>query len=398
MVPDLRNNIKTDLRQSLKTDLRVQLTKAKRPIQDLRSRLSRPRAADQTDTEEEEYLYKRRADTEEDVEEEDLFTRKSDEGSHLIHVSDVHEEDINSSRDLKSKEIKEYSSEGSAPYENIKRTIKNKKYYDRPLDDFVGDRYRRLEPNHGTKEREATRPRTRRPCPSTKKERQRNLDLAEDAFQQPNDPKNLKRSKMNDSDENPGRRRRHRRRTEEVSDADSDDLRPAKKDSKSPLKRKEVGKNRKTSSGEKELRLKREDPDFKIKNIEEVIHYMEKQQINDGEIQVRKNHGMPINEEFENQCPVPQCKASNQPMTNRDTPDEHRFVTNCPKLKEMSPEMRWAFYKKAKSTCTNCFSTDHKFQKCPMQLAHSKPCKVKLDNGEMCGGAHHKYLHVDSHI
>ena len=45
-----------------------------------------------------------------------------------------------------SEEIKEYSSEGSAPYENIKRTIKNKQYFDRPLDDFVGDRYRRLEP------------------------------------------------------------------------------------------------------------------------------------------------------------------------------------------------------------------------------------------------------------
>ena len=179
LVPDLRNNIRIDLRKSLKTDLRVHLnkrnqrtvSKAKQPIQDLRSRLSRPRAADQTEKEDEEYLYKRRADTEEDVEEENLFTRKSDEENYVIHVSEAQEEEPNSSRDLMSEanEYCVYSSEGST-YENITRTIINDYYFDRPLDEIVGDRYRRQEPNHGIKEREAARSRSRRPCSSTKKE------------------------------------------------------------------------------------------------------------------------------------------------------------------------------------------------------------------------------------
>ena len=179
LVPDLRNNIRTDLRKSLKTDLRVHLnkrnqrgeSKAKRPIQDLRSRLSRPRAADQTEKEDEEYLYKRRADTEENVEEENLFTRKSDEENYVIHVSEAQEEEPNSSRDLMSEanEYCVYSSQGFT-YENITRTIKNDYYFDRPLDEIVGDRYRRQEPNHGIKEREAARSRSRRPCSSTKKE------------------------------------------------------------------------------------------------------------------------------------------------------------------------------------------------------------------------------------
>ena len=178
LVPDLRNNIRTDLRKSLKTDLRVHLnkrnqrtvSKAKQPIQDLRSRLSRPRAADQTEKEE-GYLYMRRADMEEDVEEENLFTRKSDEENYVIHVSEAQEEEPNSSRDLMSEanEYCVYSSQGFT-YENITRTIKNDYYFDRPLDEIVGDRYRRQEPNHGIKEREAARSRSRRPCSSTKKE------------------------------------------------------------------------------------------------------------------------------------------------------------------------------------------------------------------------------------
>ena len=150
LVPDLRNNIRTDLRKSLKTDLRVHLnkrnqrtvSKAKQPIQDLRSRLSRPRAADQTEKEE-GYLYMRRADMEEDVEEENLFTRKSDEENYVIHVSEAQKEEPNSSRDLMSEanEYCVYSSEGST-YENITRTIKNDYYFDRPLDEIVGDRYK----------------------------------------------------------------------------------------------------------------------------------------------------------------------------------------------------------------------------------------------------------------
>ena len=116
LVPDLRNHIRTDPRKSLKPDLWVHLNKrnqraegkAKRPIQDLRSRLSRPKADDQNDTEDEEHLYKQRADTEEDVDEGNLFTRKSYEESYLIHVSDVHEEDTDSSKHLEPEEINEY--------------------------------------------------------------------------------------------------------------------------------------------------------------------------------------------------------------------------------------------------------------------------------------------------
>ena len=119
----------------------------------------------------EEYLYKRRADTEENVEGENLFTRKSDEENYVIHVSEAQKEEPNSSRDLMSEanEYCVYSSQGFT-YENITRTIKNDYYFDRPLDEIVGDRYRRQEPNHGIKEREAAKSRSRRPCSSTKKE------------------------------------------------------------------------------------------------------------------------------------------------------------------------------------------------------------------------------------
>ena len=278
LVPDLRNNIRTDLRKSLKTDLRVHLnkrnqrtvSKAKQPIQDLRSRLSRPRAADQTEKEE-GYLYMRRADMEEDVEEENLFTRKSDEENYVIHVSEAQKEEPNSSRDLMSEanEYCVYSSEGST-YENITRTIKKDYYFDL-------------------------------------------LDKR---------------------------------------------------------------KNPKASSGRTGPRLKR-------------------QQLNNGETPEKPNHGMPINKKSRNKCPVPGCKASNQPTEKRDSKEAHRFVLNCPKLHGMNRKECWDFYKESKCKCKKCFSTEHEWDSCPLQKNFPKFCKDKKKDGTICGGEHHELLHYE---
>ena len=98
-IPDLRNLIKHDKRNSLRTDLRVHLnqgagSRKKRPKQeDLRSRISRPRAREE----------RSRAEIEDNVVEENLFERrgnKQNPGSKaivdhkhghgkLIHVSEL---------------------------------------------------------------------------------------------------------------------------------------------------------------------------------------------------------------------------------------------------------------------------------------------------------------------
>ena len=113
--------------------------------------------------------------------------------------------------------------------------------------------------------------------------------------------------------------------------------------------------------------------------------------------------GMPKNESKPDQCPVPFCKASNRAVKNHrgryeDTDVAHRFLLHCPKIQEMTIKERREYYRKAGCTCKRCFSTQHNFQNCPMQLKHPKFCKEKLANGKECQGAHHWLLHFDSHI
>ena len=102
---------------------------------------------------------------------------------------------------------------------------------------------------------------------------------------------------------------------------------------------------------------------------------------------------MPINKKSRNKCPVPGCKASNQPTEKRDSAEAHRFVLNCPRLQEMSGEERWNFYKMEKCQCKKCFSTEHNWDSCPLVKRFPKFCKEKKRDGTICGGKHHQYLH-----
>ena len=191
-------------------------------------------------------------------------------------------------------------------------------------------------------------------------------------------------------------RRRHRKHLEKDSDSGSDDLRPAYRDINTP----------------REGRQKQRDKCRTAKHsgsssYEEIINYnitQHQASPDDDEPGKLPTSGMPINSQNPDQCPVPQCKADNKPLNSRlnryrkDSPESHRFLTNCPKLEEMSTVQRWEFYKKARCTCTKCFSTEHRFESCPLQLSHPKFCKEQIGNGNVCGGEHHKLLHVDSHI
>ena len=39
--------------------------------------------------------------------------------------------------------------------------------------------------------------------------------------------------------------------------------------------------------------------------------------------------------------PVPKCEASNRPLKNKDAPEAHRFLLNCPKLQRMNTKENW---------------------------------------------------------
>ena len=108
--------------------------------------------------------------------------------------------------------------------------------------------------------------------------------------------------------------------------------------------------------------------------------------------------GMPLNKAKPEQCPVPQCEASNRAIKNskgkyEDTDIAHRFLLHCPKIHAMSITERQNFYKKNGCTCTRCFSIIHKYETCPLQLAFPKVCSQKKEDGTVCGGQHHYLLH-----
>ena len=109
----------------------------------------------------------------------------------------------------------------------------------------------------------------------------------------------------------------------------------------------------------------------------------------------KPNHGMPINKKSRNKCPVPGCKASNQPTEKRDSKEAHRFVLNCPKLHGMNRKECWDFYKESKCKCKKCFSTEHEWDSCPLQKNFPKFCKDKKKDGTICGGEHHELLHYE---
>ena len=117
------------------------------------------------------------------------------------------------------------------------------------------------------------------------------------------------------------------------------------------------------------------------------------QQTSSGETQDNSNHGMPVNKSAPNECPVPGCNASNQPMNKKDTAEAHKFVLNCPKLHGMNRKDCWDFYKESKCKCKKCFSTEHNWNSCPLVKIFPKFCKEKKKDGTNCGGEHHELLH-----
>ena len=465
--PDLRNNIPHDLRNSLKTDLRVHLRnqgaipKAKRPKQDdLRSRQSRPRTACEE---------KSRAEIEDNVVEEDLFERRGNKpipgsskaivdyehgnGKHIIHISEVEEEDPAESYDLldelneedridqprsPSKGRRHRSREGSLKNtrgqsetplyyrwrrvevtEPLTRTILNDRYKgknhtlpsdknenpnpriqeDRTDDKNQGHHSKgktkhpndpnnrkgsRSDPNYPENSRGSKIEPNSRKGPRYKPDDRRNSGYAsnEDPTSSRRNKRGNKEDPDSDTDDNltTPRRRNHKQLED---DSDSDDLRPAYKGPKTPRE----GRQKQRDNG-------RTANHSGSSSYEEIVSY---------NITLATS-GMPINSRNPDQCPVPQCGANNKPLNSRldryrrDSPESHRFLTNCPKLEEMSIVERWEFYKKASCTCTKCFSTQHKFENCPLQLSYPKFCKEQIGNGNVCGGAHHKLLHVDSHI
>ena len=94
-----------------------------------------------------------------------------------------------------------------------------------------------------------------------------------------------------------------------------------------------------------------------------------------------------------NTCPVDGCQASLNPKTQG-----HAFVLYCPVLKKMQQQDRWKFYKDSGSTCMNCFSVSHTFDKCPVNRG---PCEVKLTKGANaglpCGRKHNRLLHHEGY-
>ena len=117
------------------------------------------------------------------------------------------------------------------------------------------------------------------------------------------------------------------------------------------------------------------------------------QQTSSGETQENSNHGMPVNKNSPNKCPVPGCNASNEPMNKKDTAEAHKFVLNCPKLHGMNRKDCWDFYKESKCKCKKCFSTEHNWNSCPLVKIFPKFCKEKKKDGTNCGGEHHELLH-----
>ena len=492
-VLDLRNKLRPDLRNSLEKDLRVHLNKnhqgakatAKRPKQDLRSKLSRPRATheEESHTEiekaqrnesygprskrrpkekepEKDYPYDTQGgqpkqkglrkglshpktaktpweekndllQSREEVEEEkrDLFERKSnstpEKDIFVVHISQVEEEEDDEDDHL----------EASVP---LTRTVVNnnfsipRKIYINP--NFPGNsRGSKIDPtNEYPQEGQRNHPYPSDNSP--KKQEDRTEDKRKSRHSKKNsnnykgprfdsnsrkgtryDPEDRQTSgsssnndpvypgrkgydRYSDSDDDPTTPRRRSRQSrhkqsEDNSDSDSENIRPDRKDLKTPRegRQKQRDKGRTANSGSS--------------SYEEIVNYLKRQHQRglDDEKEGADRSGMPIKKSKPDQCPVPPCEASNKAEKNNkgryeDTEVAHRFLLNCPIIRAMNVTERWSFYDKNGCTCTGCFSTTHNFQSCPLQLNFAKLCKAKEQDGILCNGAHHKLLHVDSHM
>ena len=81
-------------------------------------------------------------------------------------------------------------------------------------------------------------------------------------------------------------------------------------------------------------------------------------------------------------CLIPGC---GQPMDSAK--GGHDYVLKCPKLKAgMTNKQRRDWFNQQKCQCLICFSTSHKFQRCPLvNMAWAKPCMLTLTSGPKKG-------------
>ena len=278
----------------------------------------------------EEYLYKRRADTEENVEEENLFTRKSDEENYVIHVSEAQEGDTTDSEN-KGTEMKNETE--ATP--NIQCTPKNIREWVAVVQE-EGDEAIEIPTESDGAILIST---LRAQFPGV-------IGLK---FRNP-ETNTLRGIRCSDEQLYP------------------------------PNQQAEASSQPQALWGKLTYICTRAKTPTRPKNT-------------NCETPEKPNHGMPINKKSRNKCPVPGCKASNQPTEKRDSAEAHRFVLNCPRLQEMSGEERWNFYKMEKCQCKKCFSTEHNWDSCPLVKRFPKFCKEKKRDGTICGGKHHQYLH-----
>ena len=278
----------------------------------------------------EEYLYKRRADTEENVEGENLFTRKSDEENYVIHVSEAQEGDTTDSEN-KGTEMKNETE--ATP--NIQCTPKN-------ICEWVA-----VVQEEGDEAIEIPTESDGAILISTL--RAQFPGVIGLKFRNP-ETKTLRGIRCSDKQLYP------------------------------PNQQAEASSQPQALWGKLTYICTRGNTPTRPKNT-------------NGETPEKPNHGMPINKKSRNKCPVPGCEASNQPTEKRDSKEAHRFVLNCPKLKQMNRKECWDFYKESKCKCKKCFSTEHEWDSCPLQNNFPKFCKDKKKDGTICGGEHHELLH-----
>ena len=427
---DLRNKIRHDQRNSLKGDLRDHLKKARMPERGdrKRSRLSRQR----THLEKEEDLFERRGNTRSKAE--------------LVHISEIqieedpadeqNEEDrsLSTGRRRRSRERSQKETEYYHTV-NVTKTISNDRYKkdksenpnprtqeDQTLDKKQSHRsndHKSSKSDHnypGNNRRSKTEPNSRK-GPRYKPEDSRNSGYISE--EDPTSPKRSKRGDKGDMDANTEdnsktpRRRRHRNKLEKSSDSSSNDEKKGKQ--KQRDRRKSLQDDEKYQELLQYLRYLDQLP--KSESSSELSSESSSESSSDDEKMEDKGNakrlptnddgldrsGMPKNKKKPDKCPVPECEASNRAGRNNkgkfeDTDNAHRYLLNCPKIHAMSVTDRWEYFKKAGSKCKRCFSTQHKFQNCPMQLRNPKFCNVQIGNKNKCGGAHHWLLHVDGHI
>ena len=453
--PDLKNSLKPDLRMHLNQGAR---SKAKRPEQSnrKRSRPSRPR----THQEKEEYLFERKSNSGSKARVDHKYghgklihvSEIQEEEDTTDSQEDRSDKDHSSSTGRRRRSRERSKNETSLYYRrhqmDVTKTISNDRYTpeprnqeDRTDDKNQSHRFKKKKHPNDPNDRKGSRSDSNYPnnnrgskIESNSRERPRYKpnDRKNSGYENPTSSRKNKRGNKEDTDSDTEDnlatpKRKRRKPLKDDSNLDSEKMRPTHNYLKTPKEGKQDQRDESQSL---------QDPKY-----QKLVQYIRKLQqqtssesssdsssesssesssgtsSDDEKVEDRRNarhghptndegadrSGMPKNEKKPNQCPVPFCEASNRAVKNQkgkyeDTEVAHRYVLNCPKIREMNIMKRWEYFKKAGCKCKRCFSTQHKYHSCPMQLRNPKFCNVQIGNKNKCGGAHHWLLHVDGHI